>query len=103
MVTLYTVGKFILFTSKPIQLKKQRRDEKLSQEFKVAARYLLNNTIWLVVFILQHSFQKHENVKKLWDKLGFKTFERSVYNLLSSLILLVSFRLPGDFRVIKSG
>lgn len=87
-VTLYALGKFILFTSKPIQ-QKQRRAR--TQELKVAVRLLLNNTIWLVVFILQHSFQKHESVKKLWHKLGLKTIERSAYNLLSSLILLVSF------------
>lgn len=90
VVTLYALGKFILFTSKPIQ-QKQRRDGKPPQELKVAVRYLLNNTTWLVVFILQHSFQKHENVKKFWAKLGLKNIERSAYNLLSSLILLVSF------------
>lgn len=100
VVTLYALGKFILFTSKPVQLKQQRLGGKHPQELKVAVRNLLNNTIWLVVFILQHSFQKHENVKKLWEKLGFRTIERSAYNLLSSLILLVSFRrfaLPGRF------
>jgi len=84
-VTLYALGKFILFTSKPIQ-QKQRRAK--PQEMKVVVRLLLNNTIWLVLFILQHSFQKHESVKKLWHKLGLKTIERSAYNLLSSLILL---------------
>lgn len=94
-VTLYALVKFILFTSKPIQ----RHQQWKSQELKVAVRQLLNNMIWLVVFILQHSFQRHENVKKLWQKIGLKTIERSAYNLLSSVILLV--RLPGRFMVIN--
>lgn len=87
-VTLYALVKFILFTSKPIQ---QQQQGGKSQELKVAVRHLLNNTIWLVVFILQHSFQKHERVKKLWEKVGLKIVERSAYNFISSLILLVSF------------
>lgn len=87
-VTLYALVKFILFTSKPIQ---QQQTSGKSQELKVAVRHLLNNTIWLVVFILQHSFQKHESVKKMWEKVGLKTIERSAYNFVSSLILLVSF------------
>lgn len=87
MITLYALGKFVLFTSKPIQQKQH-----LSQELKVTVRQLLINTIWIVVFILQHSFQKHENVKKLWEAVGLKTIERSAYNLISSLILLVRFR-----------
>lgn len=87
VVTLYALVKFILFTSKPIQQQKQYG--KAPQELKVAARHLVHNTIWIVVFILQHSFQKHEAVKKLWAKIGLATIERSAYNLISSLILLV--------------
>lgn len=100
LVTLYALVKFILFTSKP---KQQQQQGKLSQETKVAVRYLVHNAIWLVVFILQHSLQKHENVKKLWAKIGLATIERSAYNLLSSLILLVRlFALPGRcFMVIN--
>jgi hypothetical protein len=90
VVTLYALVKFILFTSKPNQQK-----VKPSQELKVAVRHLVHNAIWLVAFILQHSLQKHENVKKLWAKLGLATIERSAYNLCSSLILLVrNFRSP---------
>ena len=107
MVTLYALGKFILFTSKPLQKQKSSSSslDGKSQELKVAVRHLVNNTFWLVVFILQHSLQKHDNVKKLWNKIGFQTIERSAYNLVSSFILLVrllffrfcfvSFALPG--------
>ncbi|CRK90741.1 CLUMA_CG004433, isoform A [Clunio marinus] len=84
-LTLYTVVKFVLFTSKPTQ---QKYRSGKSQELKVAVRLLLKNTIWLVVFILQHSFQKHENVKKLWKKIGLESIERAAYNFFSSFILL---------------
>lgn len=103
-VTLYALVKFILFTSTPLQERKQHLDGK-SQELKVALRHLVNNAIWLVVFILQHSFQKHDNVKALWRKIGLQSIERSAYNLLSSLILLVGLfiihALPGRFTVIN--
>lgn len=94
--TLYALVKFVLFTSQPLQQQKHERP----QELKVAVRHLVNDTIWLVVFILQHSLQKHEAVKSLWRKFGFETIERSAYNLVSSLILLVGFSmlaLPGRF------
>jgi hypothetical protein len=87
IVTLYALVKFILFTSTPSE---EQQFAGKSLELKIAARQLVNNTIWLVVFILQHSFQKHESVKKLWEKIGLKTVERAAYNLLSSLLLLVS-------------
>jgi hypothetical protein len=100
IVTLYALGRFILFTSKPIH--QQQKQYGKPQELKVAVRHLLNNTIWLVVFILQHSFQKHESVKKLWQKIGFKTIERSAYNIVSSLLLLVrKFAPPGRLMVIN--
>ena len=57
-------------------------------EWKHSIRALLNNTIWLVLFILHHSFGKHESVKNFFAKIGFKTIERAVYNVVSSLILL---------------
>lgn len=86
VVTLYALVKFILFVSTPQQQQKHIRP---TSELKVAARHLVHNSIWLVVFILQHSLQKHENVKNLFKKIGLSTIERSAYNLVSSLILLV--------------
>jgi hypothetical protein len=88
-VSIYSLVKFILFLSKPtgeVNLTGK------SEELKVALRHLLHNSIWIVVFILQHSFQKHPKVKLFWEKIGLKIVERSSYNLMSALILLV--RLP---------
>lgn len=92
-VTLYALVRFITFVSKPINNTQQSGDEDRSQELKVAVRHLVNNSIWVVVFILQHSFQKHERVKKLWRKIGLASIERAAYNLVSSYILLVGLLL----------
>lgn len=89
VVTLYSLVKFILFISKPMERVKSGD----SEEWKVAVRHLLHNSIFIVVFILQHSFQRHPNVKLFWEKIGLKIAERSTYNLVSALILLVSFSL----------
>lgn len=85
-MTLYSVVKLIIFVSTPCGAKINGVIK--SSEWKDAFRALLNNTIWIVLFILHHSFGKHENVKKLFEKIGFETIERSVYNAISSVILL---------------
>lgn len=92
MVTLYVLVKFVFFTSKPFQRKQAGGRP---EELKVALRHLVNNSIWLVLFILQHSLQMHPSVKKFWAKIGLQTIERSAYNLVSSFILLVSFASQG--------
>jgi hypothetical protein len=86
-ITLYSIVKFVLFVSTPSGSKKIDRVIKTS-EWKHSVRALLYNTIWLVLFVLHHSFGKHESVKKFWEKIGFKTIERAAYNAISSLILL---------------
>lgn len=94
VVTLYAIGKFVLFLSVP----KQNIPRSKALESKVAVRHLINNTTWLVIFILQHSFQKHESVKKFWAKIGLQPLERAAYNLVSSIVLLVSFVLLGSLN-----
>ncbi|KAG5682786.1 hypothetical protein PVAND_012117 [Polypedilum vanderplanki] len=86
-VTLYSIVKFVLFVSTPSWSGKIDRVIK-SSEWKQTIRTLFYNTIWLVLFILHHSFGKHESIKKFWEKIGFKNIERAVYNIVSSLILL---------------
>lgn len=86
-ITLYSIVKFILFVSTPSGSKKIDGVIKTS-ELKHSIRALFNNTIWLVLFILHHSFGKHESIKNFFHRFGFKTLERAVYNVISSLILL---------------
>lgn len=100
-VTLYSLVKFILFMSKPMEHVKLSSGKE-TDEWKVALRHLLHNSIFAVVFILQHSFQKHPNVKSFWEKIGLKIAERSAYNLVSALILLVSFLFSFQFCIIAS-
>lgn len=85
-ITLYSIGKFIIFVSLPN--KNGGKSSAASSEWKFTLRALFNNSIWLVLFILHHSLGKHEIVKKTLEKLGLKTLERAAYNVISSYLLL---------------
>ena len=87
VVTLYSIGKFVIFISSVAAISDGVIANE-SHELKFVVRAVLNNSIWLALFILYHSFGKHETVKKFWEKIGFKTLERSAYNVISSYILL---------------
>jgi hypothetical protein len=87
-VTLYSVGKFMIFTSLPKKTNNGVTGISSSSEWKYTLRALFNNSIWLVCFILHHSFGKHEIVKKSLEKIGLKTCSRAAYNLISSFILI---------------
>ncbi len=86
-VTLYSIGKFVLFVSAPKPVNGVIGISS-SAEWKHHIRALLNNSVWLVLFILHHSFGKHDIIKSFWEKIGFKTIDRAAYNVISSLILL---------------
>jgi hypothetical protein len=83
-ITLYSLVKFIIFVSTPKQIDGVIK----SSQWKHSIRALLYNTIWLVLFILHHSFAKHESVKNFWDRIGLRMLERAFYNFISSWILL---------------
>lgn len=85
-VTLYSIVKFIIFISLPKV--SVIGGISSSSEWLFTLRALFNNSIWLVCFILHHSFGKHEIVKKLLEKIGLKTLDRAAYNVISSLILI---------------
>jgi hypothetical protein len=82
-VTLYSIGKFVCFVSCSNGV-----TAKVSTGWIYTLRALFNNSIWIVLFILHHSFGKHERIKKLWEKIGFRTLDRAIYNVLSAYILL---------------
>lgn len=86
-ITLYSIVKFVLFVS---SVTPANNGVTLSQtdELKFAIRALFSNSIWLILFILHHSFGKHEAVQKFWQKIGLKTLERAAYNIISSFVLL---------------
>lgn len=84
-VTLYSIVKFIIFISLPSN---GVTGISSSAEWKYTLRALFSNSVWLVSFILHHSFGKHKIVKNTWEKIGLKTLDRASYNVISSIILL---------------
>lgn len=86
-ITLYSLVKFIGFVSAPKNVHGVT-GIRSSAEWKHTLRALFNNSIWLVLFILHHSFGKHEIIKKSLEKIGLGTLNRAAYNVISSLILL---------------
>uniref|UniRef100_A0A8D8FAC5 Nuclear envelope membrane protein n=1 Tax=Culex pipiens TaxID=7175 RepID=A0A8D8FAC5_CULPI len=89
----YSVGRLALFLAAPVQrnskdvlLQNLLDDQSL---LKVTLFSLLFNAIWIVLFVLQHSFMKTEPVKNVWRKLGLELAERSIYNICSAYCLLI--------------
>jgi hypothetical protein len=93
--TFYSVCKLILFLTVPKEIK-EFADESFRELFanknslKIVCRDLCWNTIWIILFILQHSFTKAKAVKDFWKKANLGILDRAVYNLVSSYTLVVS-------------
>lgn len=85
VLTLYVIAKFIIFTSKP-----RKASAVENNDIEAALSNLFQNIAWLITFILTHSVLKSDIVKKFWAKIHLESAERSIYNLLSSFVLLVS-------------
>lgn len=83
-ITLYSIVKFISFVSLP----KNGVTTGIASGWKFTIHALLNDSIWIIIFILHHSFGKSEIVKRFWEKVGLKTVERAAFNVISSLVLL---------------
>lgn len=96
-ITVYSVCKFVLFISSPVDTDRVLENWSFKQllessaSLKVICLNLLWNSFWTVLFILQHSLCKSELVKRFWTKIGFGICERAAYNLISGYTLLVSF------------
>lgn len=91
--TLYVVTHLIQFLSAPRKTSKifvwvfNLLDNK--SRLETAYGPLVFNTLYLILFIFQHSFMKSSIVKKAVQKLGMSSAERSIYSLTSSLCLHV--------------
>lgn len=99
----YSVGRLALFLAAPVQrnskngqLQNLLDDQSL---LKVTLFSLLFNSIWIVLFVLQHSFMKMEAMKNVWRKLGLELAERSIYNICSAYCLLVCLRFKNFFYI----
>lgn len=89
----YSVGKLGVFLATPVQrdlrhvfLQNLLDDRSLQ---KATLFSLLFNSIWVILFVLQHSAMKAGLIKKVWQKLGLELAERSIYNIASSYCLLI--------------
>ena len=92
--TFYVMAKLMCFLSKPRSISKTYTwvfnllDNKSRLETAYGA--IVIDTLYLLAFIFQHSLMKSSMVKKLWEKLGLLTAERTIYSFASSLALHVS-------------
>lgn len=93
--TLYVVTHLIQFLSAPRKTSKMKIYvwvfNLLDNKSRLETAYgpLVFNTLYLILFIFQHSFMKSSIVKKAVQKLGLSSAERSIYSLTSSLCLHV--------------
>lgn len=91
--TLYVVTHLVHFLSAP------RRTSKiytwvfnlLDNKSRLETAYgpMVFNTLYIILFIFQHSFMKSSLVKKIMQSLGLASAERAIYSLTSSLCLHV--------------
>jgi hypothetical protein len=86
----------MLFLSTPIKLTFETKLLNAVLEnndlMKASLFALCINAVLSIVFILQHSCMKSELVKRFWTKIGLESAERSIYNIVSALTLVVSIR-----------
>lgn len=89
--TLYVVTHLIQFLSAPRKTSYVWVFNLLDNKSRLETAYgpLVFNTLYLILFIFQHSFMKSSIVKKAVQKLGLSSAERSIYSLTSSLCLHV--------------
>ncbi|XP_055625102.1 nurim homolog [Toxorhynchites rutilus septentrionalis] len=89
----YSVGKLGVFLATPVQrdfkhvlLNNLLDDRSL---LKATLFSLFFNSIWIILFVIQHSAMKSDTVKAIWRKMGLELAERSIYNIASSYCLLI--------------
>ncbi|XP_013105162.2 nurim homolog [Stomoxys calcitrans] len=89
--TIYVVTQLIQFLSAP------RKTSKIytwvfhlldnTSRLETAYGPIVFNTLYLMLFIFQHSFMKSAVIKKVVQSLGLSTAERAIYSLTSSACL----------------
>uniref|UniRef100_A0A182NJH2 Nuclear envelope membrane protein n=1 Tax=Anopheles dirus TaxID=7168 RepID=A0A182NJH2_9DIPT len=99
MSVFYSVGKLGIFLATPSRAQQATPTAFPSNraEFRAALFSLFFNTIWVVLFVLQHSAMRADVVKRFWKAVGLELAERSLYNICSSycvLLLLKNWQSP---------
>ncbi|XP_061389413.1 nurim homolog [Musca vetustissima] len=89
--TLYVVTHLVQFLSAPRKTSKiytwvfNLLDNK--SRLETAYGPMVFNTLYLILFIFQHSFMKSSWIKNVFQSIGLASAERSIYSLTSSLCL----------------
>lgn len=84
------------FLSVPIKIKKEYTWllnvlDNLAK-FETSVFPITLDTILIILFILQHSLMKSGFVKSIWNRIGLSSVERSIYNIATSGVLLVTIK-----------
>lgn len=91
----YSVGKLGIFLATPVLQQREFRRVMLTallddrSLLKATLFSVCFNSVWIVLFVIQHSAMKAEVVKRFWRKLGLESAERSLYNIASAYCLLI--------------
>ncbi|XP_053665446.1 nurim homolog [Anopheles marshallii] len=86
----YSVGKLGIFLATPSRTQPSTQAfPTIRTEVRAALFPLFFNTIWVVLFVLQHSAMRADVVKRVWKAIGLELAERSLYNISSSYCLLL--------------
>ncbi|KXJ74099.1 nurim homolog [Aedes albopictus] len=91
----YSVGKLGVFLATPVIQQRDFRHVLLTTLLddrgllKATLFSLCFNSVWIVLFVIQHSAMKADVVKRFWRKLGLEMAERSVYNIGTAYCLLI--------------
>lgn len=91
--TLYVVTHLVQFLSAPRKTSKiytwvfNLLDNK--SRLETAYGPMVFNTLYLILFIFQHSFMKSSWAKKVFQSIGLASAERAIYSLTSSFCLHV--------------
>lgn len=94
--TFAAFGQLTYFISAPIAVEGQAlQDLKAVYGNRAVINALFCNAVLAVAFILVHSFLRVEKVKQFWTRLGLGVAHRSIYNLISGGVILVSAKVIG--------
>uniref|UniRef100_A0A182WL82 Nuclear envelope membrane protein n=1 Tax=Anopheles minimus TaxID=112268 RepID=A0A182WL82_9DIPT len=90
MSVFYSVGKLGIFLATPSRTQPTTQAFPTNRaEIRATLFPLFFNTIWVVLFVLQHTSMRTEMVKRVWKAIGLELAERSLYNIASSYCLLL--------------
>lgn len=92
VLTFGAFGKLTYFLSTPLTAPPHIQQLSIKDAFskKESLNSVFSDMILAILFVLIHSFVNTSAVKSFLSKIGLEVAQRSIYNIISSLSLLVS-------------